>query len=528
MTTACDLYNFGRPGEYNVWKAWWTSPEMKLSYFRPLAGILLCVEFQLWGRNPVFYHLDTILFYFLCIMLLYKLAADIFNSQWPGFFVAAVFSVSPAHMTNIQWTANRVDILCSLGMLAGFVLYLKGFRSSDKSFKYPLMVGLCFIGGLFSKESALIFIPALPLYHLYLYWTDCEKCEETACDKRTGMLIRSLSIVLLTAAAWMVLYFTGDYGIRSGYCITADTPADIAFAHMLKAFMLYMGDLFFHVKALEVSKNKMFGVSLINFLLLFAGWLFIIFLVCRILGKRGIVLTLLLFLFLLPALPFRVSDRLCFISVIWTAMIGGSLIDYAFSRNRRVWVRILIVAVITGWWIGGGIVYSVKRSLDREEWCRRYPERLLEETAEIIEENPGARVIFYMNLPNPLLCMSLTDSLCWHLNRNDIHAYALTTFNGPPQIMIRGSRKFHLRSKFGKPFFTSMAEQIFMTADALKEKKEYAVPHFFAEISQTNLGDVQEVAYTLRKAARHSDYLFIVWGDRYPQRARQFTFSKSR
>src|SRR4051812_992692 len=67
---ALGLYDFARADPANIQELvqhgpypWWTDPELKLRFFRPLSSGLLALDHALFGHAPLGYHVHAVLWY---------------------------------------------------------------------------------------------------------------------------------------------------------------------------------------------------------------------------------------------------------------------------------------------------------------------------------------------------------------------------------------------------------------------------------------------------------------------------------
>ena len=57
---------------------WWTGPKWRLKYFRPVATLSHLIDYNLWGSNPLPYHINNVIWYALLVTLLYLLYCSSF------------------------------------------------------------------------------------------------------------------------------------------------------------------------------------------------------------------------------------------------------------------------------------------------------------------------------------------------------------------------------------------------------------------------------------------------------------------
>lgn len=160
---------------HGIFGVWTTAPEI---FFRPIISITLFIDYVIWHLNPLGYHLTNVIFHAVCSFLVYILSILLLNkTQLPqkkirliSVIAGFIFLVLHSHVEAVSWISARADIVVTFLGLAAFCFYLL-YKQSYKLFHLSISY-LLFLGGLFSKESALIFPGFIFLYELYLTFND--------------------------------------------------------------------------------------------------------------------------------------------------------------------------------------------------------------------------------------------------------------------------------------------------------------------------------------------------------------------
>lgn len=204
-----DLYRFadGGPGLADAMTSglhpWWTSPELRLAFFRPVASLLRVAEEKAFGDHAVLDHLVTSVVFVATVM-----AVHAAFRRWIGgaaaMLGALLFAVDDAHATTVTWIAARHSLLATgFGALA-LALYLRG---RDEK-KVSIGAGLAMMAALASSEASLSFLP------MFLAIALVEDPRSTK-DKSLALAPIAASVVV-----WLGIYAAFGYGSRgSGYYV---------------------------------------------------------------------------------------------------------------------------------------------------------------------------------------------------------------------------------------------------------------------------------------------------------------------
>ncbi len=126
--------------------------------FRPVTFATLALNWALSGDAPFAYHLLNLLLHpgatWLLFLLLQELLGSVPEGKTVAFVAALLYAVHPIHTEAVAWTAGRAELLAAGFLFAGWILHLR-----DR----PAGSLICFALALLSKESAIAFLPLVPL-----------------------------------------------------------------------------------------------------------------------------------------------------------------------------------------------------------------------------------------------------------------------------------------------------------------------------------------------------------------------------
>lgn len=182
--------------------------------YRPLTPAIFAVIYQVFGKNPMVFHLFTVLlFAATCLVLHRTLLALLKSFRGEGYaalvaFVAAgLFAAHPVHTEAVANIKGCDEIATLLGSLGALWLSLRAFDS--KNVFFSVAAGAVFFLALLSKENAVTFLGVVPLA-LWVF---------------RGANFQQISLLVLPLALAFLVFF----GIRSSVLPTlfAEEPMEL-------------------------------------------------------------------------------------------------------------------------------------------------------------------------------------------------------------------------------------------------------------------------------------------------------------
>ncbi len=131
--------------------------------YRPLSLLIFATEWQISPDNPQLYHILNVLWYALTSLMLFIVLRKIFidKNRLLPLIITLLFIAHPVHTEVVANIKGRDDILLLLFVLLSLWF---SFQYIDKQKKVALLgVFLSFLFAMFSKESAITFLVAIPL-----------------------------------------------------------------------------------------------------------------------------------------------------------------------------------------------------------------------------------------------------------------------------------------------------------------------------------------------------------------------------
>ena len=149
---------------------WWPTGEAGL--YRPFTTLSYLFNYALLGNGvqPAGYHWVNLLLHIGNVWLAYALAVRLTDRFWAAVFTAPLWAVHPALTESVTNIVGRADLLASMAVLSGLLMYWKStqVRGARQAVWLLGLAGVTTIG-VFSKESAVAILPVIMLYEL-VWW----------------------------------------------------------------------------------------------------------------------------------------------------------------------------------------------------------------------------------------------------------------------------------------------------------------------------------------------------------------------
>jgi tetratricopeptide (TPR) repeat protein len=130
----------------------------------PLTTTLFWIEWQLWGDNPMGYHIVNVVLHAINALLVWKLLSHLkISGAW---LIGLIFLVHPVCVESVAWITEQKNVLSGLFFLLSLGSYLR-FEDTRQWHWYIITIGL-FVLALLSKPSTVMLPVVLLLYRWWL------------------------------------------------------------------------------------------------------------------------------------------------------------------------------------------------------------------------------------------------------------------------------------------------------------------------------------------------------------------------
>ncbi len=149
--------------------------------WRSITRLSFALNYYLSGMNLVAFRITNIILHIFSAFLVFYLTHMTLNlpsvrdkyrksedDKTPLFIAllaATLFSLHPIQTSAVSYITQRMAIMAAMFSFAGIILYVKGaVNTGKKSFRFYAISVLFFILAIFSKENAVMVLPALMVY----------------------------------------------------------------------------------------------------------------------------------------------------------------------------------------------------------------------------------------------------------------------------------------------------------------------------------------------------------------------------
>lgn len=177
---------------------WWTLPEVRVSFFRPLAVLTHWLDYRLWPEVPVLMHAQSILWYAALCLVAARFYRRFLGHTWVAGLAALLFTVDSAHVNAVASLSSRNVLLTGLFGMLVLVAHDRWRREhwTAGALWGPFLLALA----LLSAEAGVAVGAYLAAYALFI--------DRSPWRQRIASLLPYLAVVVV----WRLVYQSLGYG----------------------------------------------------------------------------------------------------------------------------------------------------------------------------------------------------------------------------------------------------------------------------------------------------------------------------
>jgi hypothetical protein len=234
-----DLFTFttGRPAdnraliEQGFLLPWWTDPQLKIAFFRPLTSLTHRLDFALWPDLPRLMYAHSLGWFVALLVLVARLYRELDADPKLATLATVLYALDDAHGAALSWLSNRNALLATIFGVLALMLHHR-FRERG-GWWLSALAAACIGLGLLAGEFTLGALAYLLAYALFL-------------DRGTlGRRVLSLVPYGVVLVCWRIAYQSVGYGARGSGAYVDPSSDPFTFLTVLpaKLAVLYNGAL---------------------------------------------------------------------------------------------------------------------------------------------------------------------------------------------------------------------------------------------------------------------------------------------
>jgi len=153
----------------------WGRREAGLRFFRPIAFWIMKAEYTVAGWRPVFMHLFSMGWHFVCCLLVGALAMRCLGRRFWATVAASLMAIHPGHTATVYWVACQTELMATAFLLIGLLAYarhagwrqrmfMRGHEAPGSTTRRPpavtpagIVAVVCYALALGCRENAVLF-----------------------------------------------------------------------------------------------------------------------------------------------------------------------------------------------------------------------------------------------------------------------------------------------------------------------------------------------------------------------------------
>ena len=498
---------------------WWTSPDAKLMFLRPLTRLLGWAEYHVWGMNMAGYLFVNVLVHALSCVFLFLIARRLFRRNAVALAGTLIFSSHVFNLLVISWMAEGASLFSLLWANMGIYSHVR-FRQGGRR-RWEALAWVLFVLAFLTRESGALYLGVYFLYDLFVWRR--ETPDQWPGFWRTVGYYVVLGLPLYVFIGW---YIATGRGVTGHYTIFDEgLPLGTEVFYVLKNVVLYLVGLLFFIPSFHEMNMNLFhrplywlpliGLVVLAFLLFLPG-----------LRRRVFWANAYPFLFcwmllaMLPTVSLLTQNRYLYGA---TGPFGLFMAGYLFEmrqargsdKTAKFLLRGLFYVLLAFY-----IVFPVTAFWTKRDTLARLHSvqgEIVQETMQSLQGFEPPVNVFFVNLPNPILTFAMQFAFDYYSEKGLVRAFPLTIARELPEIRILGEKSLVVTSR-RHPFLESEVERLFMTE--LPDRKGFSWKNMFftATIEDVREGHIYALRFdfTCPISAENMRFFYVRNNHAYP------------
>jgi len=232
----------------------WAFTRPHYHMYHPLTTISNMLDCQIFGLNPLWHHLVSLLLHIANTVLLFRVLKRMTGSVWCSAFVAAVFALHPLSVESVAWASERKNALSGffwMLTIAGYIRYAERPRIG-RYLPVVLAFGLSLLAKpiVVTLPFVLLLLDYWPLGRLQLKSDPWQKAEgpKPVYQKASawGLILEKVPLFILAVILSVITYFVQ----QSGNIVvpTGTLPLNLRIANAGISYVRYIHKMIYPVR----------------------------------------------------------------------------------------------------------------------------------------------------------------------------------------------------------------------------------------------------------------------------------------
>ncbi len=352
-------------------------------FYRPLLTLWFLINKTLFGLNPHWFHVTTVLAHLAASAFAFFVARALLEDAGSALIATTIFALHPLQVESASWISSVNDSLAAALCFASFLTYRRARTAQQNSAAWWILSGVLFLLALFTKEVSVV-LPGIILVDLWLNRTADNRSASTQRPVLAAISPYAVIVVLwLALRSWALGATAGTSSATSWSSCLLTAPKMFLF-NLYRVFVPVGLSPQYEFRAVESPASGQFLLVMIAVIALAALGVGV--------AKRDprlwVAFAWLIFP-MLPAFNLRwmnqgdfVHDRYMYMSMLGVALLAGSAYGWIrkkwpnaqFVRPLAACIAVVLAfasAIQSQYWANDVILFSraVSRAPDNE-WAQ--------------------------------------------------------------------------------------------------------------------------------------------------------------
>ncbi|MGA9510478.1 MAG: tetratricopeptide repeat protein [Candidatus Sulfotelmatobacter sp.] len=311
---------------------WASTAAVQSRFYRPLLTLWFLVNKTIFGLNPHWFHVTTVLAHVAATALAFFVAVSLLRDAGAALLAAAVFGLHPLQVESASWISGVNDPLAAALCFGSFLIYRRAMSRQQNRGIWWVLPGLLFLLALFAKEVSIV-LPGIILIDLW----------SVSRDRSNGLTSSALPVISTYGIVSVFWLFVRSRVLGGASAVSAPIPWSTV---LLSAPKIILFNLYrviyprglssqYDLRLIDSPANLAFLLSALALAALIA-----LAIMAARRDSRLWVAFAWLVLPVLPTLNLRWMNEDDFIHdrYLYMSMLGvGLLVGFAYAGIRRKW-----------------------------------------------------------------------------------------------------------------------------------------------------------------------------------------------